>query len=175
MNLQYLITGVLAYIGLTILQIFVLDQINIAGFGIPMVYPLVIMIIPVSVPAALVMIIAFFAGLLLDISTYSAGLHAGALTFMAFSRKYILELLKPSAGYDKNSLPTIGYQGFKWFSVYSLFMISTHQLAYYFIERFSMENLLFTLLRTISGVVVSVSLIWLIALLFSPVVRKRKR
>lgn len=161
--------------GLTILQIFVLDQISIAGFGVPMVYPLAIMIIPVSLPAALVMIIAFVAGLLLDISTYSAGLHAGALTFMAFSRKYILELLQPSAGYDKTSLPTIGFQGFKWFSIYSSLMISTHQIAYYIIERFSMDNFLFTLLRIISGIVISGLLIWLIALLFSPVVRKRKR
>jgi hypothetical protein len=175
MSPRYLITGSLAYIGLLILQVFILDHISIAGFGIPMVYPLIIMVMPVSIPAAAVLVLAFLAGFGLDLLSNSGGLNAGALTFMAFSRKYILDLMAPSAGFDKTSFPDIEDQGFNWFSMYSLSLIFSHQLAYYFIERFSFDNFFFTILRVFSGVLVSAILIWLIALLFSPAVRKKKR
>jgi hypothetical protein len=174
MSPRYAIQGLFIYIGLMLLQIFILDGVDIAGFGKPMVYMLFILLVPVSIPAALVMILGFFTGLSLDLLTNSGGLHAASLTMMAFARKFILQIYKPTSGNDKTALPDIEDQGFQWFSLYSFLLIVTHQFSYYFIERFSFSNFIFTTLRALSGIVISTILVWLIALLFSPVVRKRK-
>jgi hypothetical protein len=174
MSPRYAIQGFFIYIGLMLLQIFIMDGVDIAGFGKPMVYMLFILLAPVSIPAALVMILGFFTGLSLDLLTNSGGLHAASLTMMAFARKFILQFYTPTSGNDKTALPDIEDQGFQWFALYSFLLIVVHQFSYYFIERFSFSNFTFTTLRALSGIVISTILVWLLALLFSPVVRKRK-
>jgi hypothetical protein len=174
MSPRYAIQGFFIYIGLMLLQIFIMDGVDIVGFGKPMVYMLFILLVPVSIPAALVMILGFFTGLSLDLLTNSGGLHAASLTMMAFARKFILQFYAPTSGNDKTALPDIEDQGFQWFALYSFLLIVVHQFSYYFIERFSFSNFTFTTLRALSGIVISTILVWLLALLFSPVVRKRK-
>ena len=174
MTPKYAIQGLLIFIGLLFLQIFILENVDIRGFGKPMVLPLLIMLIPFSIPSAIVMIAAFAAGFSLDMLINSGGLNAAALTFMAFGRHYVLQILAPASGYDKNTIPDIEDQGFKWFAIYSILLLVFHQLGYYFIERFSFSNFIYTFLRALSGVVVSALLTWLLALIFSPAVRKRK-
>jgi hypothetical protein len=174
MSPRYAIQGFFVFIGLMLLQIFILDGVHIRGFGKPMVYMLFIILAPISLPPALVMILAFISGLSLDLLSNSGGLHAASLTMMAFARKYVLQFFRPISGNDKTALPDIEDQGFQWFAVYSFLMIVVHQFSYYFIERFSFSNFMFTMVRALIGIGISTILAWLMALLFSPAVRKRK-
>lgn len=174
MTPRYAIQGLLIFLGLLFLQIFVLDLVDIAGFAKPIAFPLIVMLLPIYLPSFMVLLFAFAAGYVVDIFLNTGGLHAAALTMMAFARHYVLQIYQPASGNDKNALPDIEDQGFRWFAIYTLLLILVHQFAYYFIERFSLSNFLYSMLRALTGSVFSVALIWLLALLFSPTMRKRK-
>jgi|GEM_PF-61053 len=174
MSARILIQATLLFIGLLLGQIFVFDLIHITGFGSVMVYPLLIMLLPINLPKAAVLVIAFLVGYILDFFTGNGGFHAAALTLMAFARGPVLDLLAPTAGYDKNALPTVEERGVKWFLLYAFLLLLVHQTAYYFIERFSFSNFMYTVIRIISGTAISVFTIWLLTLLFSATERKRK-
>lgn len=170
-----IILSVFILIGLTISQVFVFDFISFRGFGVPMVYPLFVFLLPIAMPSALVMLLAFGAGFILDVATNSGGLHMASLVAVGFARKYALDFFRPLSGYDKLDTPGLRHQSFPWFAKYSLVLCFVHQMAYYFFERFSMSGFFYTSLRVLSGTVVSILVIWMLSLLFSPRASKRKR
>ena len=170
-----IILSVFILIGLTISQVFVFDFISFRGFGVPMVYPLFVFLLPIATPSAIVLLLAFAAGFVLDIATNSGGLHMASLVAVGFARKYALDIFRPLSGYDKLDTPGLKHQGFPWYAKYSLTLCFVHQMAYYFFERFSMNGFFYTSLRVLSGTVVSILVIWMLSLLFSPRASKRKR
>lgn len=166
---------ILAFCVLLILgQIFVFDLINITGFGKLMVYPLMLLLIPIHIPRLLVLVIGFVIGYILDFLLGTGGLNAFALTFMAFARGWVLNFLEPTSGYEKSDSASPLDLGMRWFIFYTIILIFIHQFAFYFVERFSFYNILYTLKRIFTGTVLSSFSIILITLLFIPTEGKRK-
>lgn len=170
-----IVSSLLLLIVLLVSQVLIFDFISIRGFGVPMIYSLFVLALPVVIPGAIVMLLAFGAGFLLDIATNSGGLHMASLTAMAFARKYILDFLQPPSGYDKLDRPLPSDMGFSWFMRYSVILILVHQAAYYFFERFSFEGFINTAVRILAGTLITVFVTWLLVILFSPRVSRRKK
>lgn len=155
-------------------QVFLFDLIHITGFGKIMVYPLILLLIPISTPRFLVMIIGFAIGYLMDFLLGTGGLNAAAMTFMAFSRGFVLDMIATNSGYDKNLISPIQEMGVSKFLSFVLIMMFIHQITYYSIERFSFQNFLFTIRRIVTGTVFSTISIALLTLLFISAGNKRK-
>lgn len=73
-----------------LLQVLLFDHLQIAGWGFPMVYVLVLMNLPVQVPRWAEMLIGVFVGLLLDIWNSTIGVHMAASVAFAFLRPILL-------------------------------------------------------------------------------------
>ena len=131
-------------------------------------YPLVIMLLPVGTPSVLVLLIAFALGSVIDFSLGTYGLHAAALVLTAFLRRLLLGILEPREGYGVDVAPTRRRFGMTWFARYAALFLGIHLLAFFAIEAFSFVYWGEILLRTAGSFCVSLLLILLYVLVFDP-------
>ena len=81
------------FISLVLVQVLVLNYIQFSGYINPYIYVLFVLLLPVSTPRYAVVMLGFFIGLVIDIFSNTAGMHASATTFMAFVRPYVINLI----------------------------------------------------------------------------------
>lgn len=141
------------------LQILIFNNISFLGFSIPYMYVLYILILPFEINKTLLLFVGFLAGLVIDISTNSPGVHASATLTIAFFRPYIIRQLTPRKGYEVNTLPTLHYYGLGWFFKYSFVMVLIHHAVLYFNLSFSFHDLLILLLRVSISMCITLLLI----------------
>jgi hypothetical protein len=124
-----------------------------------MIYPLLLLILPVNTPASLVVILAFFSGLSIDFFYDSPGVHTSALVFTGFMRKIILNVIEPRIGYAVDDTPLRVSPSDYWYYLYVSILLFMHLLFYYMVSYFSLSYILDILIKTISTFVVSMLLI----------------
>lgn len=153
-------------------QVMILNNVHLHGLFNPYIYPLFILLLPFETPPWLVLIIGFLCGLVIDLYSNSLGLHAAATTFVAFLRPYMINLLKPAAGYQPEDKPTIASMGFLWFIVYASVLVFMHHVVFFMIETLSFRQFLFVISKIAVSTIVSLSLIVILQYLFY---RRKKR
>jgi hypothetical protein len=161
-------------LGLFLLQVGVLQELHIQGYAYPMVQVLFILLMPYNIAPALLLVIGFGYGYLLDVFCNGSGIYAGSLVATAYFRKYILALIRPLMGYDKDTVLNLQNLGSLWFAKYLFLSLLIHNLSFYFLDSLSLHNMLFTLLKAISGILLSFIILWIINLLFIPTKFKRR-
>ena len=174
MSLTSYIQIAVLFIFLILSQVFLFDLIHITGFGKIVVYPLILLLLPIYTPRFIVMFVGFAIGYLIDFLLGTGGLHTAAMTFMAFTRGPILDAMSLSSGFEKNAVLPIQEMGIGRFLMFILIMVFIHQIIYYSIERFSFYNFIFTLRRIATGALLSSATIALLTLLFIARDSKRK-
>lgn len=165
MNSSFIYVNIIRIIFFLIIQLFLFNMLPVGIFYI-MVYPIVILLFPVATKKVVVVIVAFICGFILDWFSNGNGLHTASLTFLGYSRSYLLNYLKPASGWTKIDVPNIYQQGFKWFASYVAFAVLIHHTIYFLLESFSSVNILFTLRKMILSAIMSIVIILLINLLF---------
>jgi len=133
----------------------------------PLLYPLIILTLPLFIPRALVLVIALATGLIVDIFNDSLGLHAAACVFLAYVRYIILMLMEPRNGYDQFVVPTYKSLGFGWFLRYASISILLFNTFFFFVEAFSFRFLDTTLLKIILSTITCLFLMILYQMLFT--------
>jgi len=103
--------------------------------------------------------LSFALGLTVDIFTNTPGVHASACLLTGFLRPGILQLISSRETLESVAAPTVGNMGFQWFAGYTTFLVFIHHFFLFFIEAFTFEGFLITLLRVILSSVLSVVLI----------------
>jgi hypothetical protein len=107
------------------------------------------------------LIISFFTGLTIDFFIGTPGLHASATVLSGFLRPYVLRLISPRDGYDPGATPSMEIYGFRWFLIYTLFIVLIHHFSLFYLEIFRFADFLRTLLRVLLSSVFSVTFILL--------------
>lgn len=133
-----------------------------------LLYPLVILLLPVGMPSPIVIIIAFLLGLAIDVPLGTYGVHAGALVFTAFVRRAVLGILEPREGYSVEQSPTRAAFGMRWFAGYAALLMGVHLLTYFALEAFTLVYLGEILARAGGSFCVSLILILLYVLVLDP-------
>jgi len=159
--------NILRFVALVLVQVLVINYIKIGGYVSPYVYPLFIMLLPIGYSQAGMLILAFLLGLSIDIFCGTLGLHAGAVTLMAFSRPAIIKLVSGSQKIDPIKEPNLYTMGFDWWLRYSFVMMTIHSLTLFLLESFTLKLIWQTLLRTVISLPISLFLITIILYLFS--------
>jgi len=159
--------NILRFVALVLVQVLVINYIKIGGYVSPYVYPLFIMLLPVGYSQAGMLILAFLLGLSIDIFCGTLGLHAGAITLMAFCRPAIIKLVSGSQKIDPAKEPNINTMGFDWWLRYSFVLTTIHSLSLFLLESFTLKLIWQSLLRTVISLPVSLFLITIILYLFS--------
>jgi hypothetical protein len=120
-----------------------------SGFVNIYFYVLFILLLPIETLPVVVLFLAFFLGLSVDMFSNTIGMHASASVFMAFLRPSILRLLAPYDGYESGMQARVASLGVAWFIRYSMILILGHHLVLLFVEAFDFSLFFFTLLKVI--------------------------
>jgi hypothetical protein len=160
------------FVALTIAQILIFRGISF-GWGDQhyfqvLIYPLLVIILPLNISRIQLMLIAFVMGFIIDLFYLSPGVHCAALVFSAFIRQLILNILEPRGGYKVNVSPTIYHLGMNWFLSFSAIMIFLHHLTYFSLEMFSFQFALTIWLKTIFSFISSYLFILALAIILNP-------
>ena len=174
-----MIVKIISYIGLFIVlilaQITLLNHIQWNGYVNPYVYVLFILLMPVEIPNWLLLILAFFTGLTIDMFGSSGGMHAAATVFMAFARPGVLRLIAPRDGYEAETKLTPQVMGLTWFLTYIGILVFLHHLMCFYIEVFRFSEFFRTFFKVIVNTVISVALIVIGEYLFAQTTRRNAR
>ena len=165
MNNRFIITNIIRFVLLIALQVLLLNQLPLNRAYI-MIYPLAILLLPVFTPRLLVLFLAFFTGIIIDVFSNGGGLHTASLTAIGFMRSFVLDTFQPRSGWDKLDVPDVSQQGVTWFFYYSLILFSVHHMLYFFLEVFSFSNFFPTLFKILISLFGSLLLTWILTLFF---------
>jgi rod shape-determining protein MreD len=139
----------LIFIVLVLLQVLMFNNIQFSGYVNPYIYIMFIMLLPVEIPAWLLLILSFGMGMVIDFYSGSPGMHSSASVLAGFVRPYVLRLISPRDGYEPGAHPSMVTYGFRWFLLYSLIIVLVHHAALFYIEVFRFTDFFRTLLRVL--------------------------
>jgi rod shape-determining protein MreD len=140
------ISHTLWFIGLILLQVFVLDNTHLLGVFLPIVYIYALLRWPPDMSPAVTIILGFLLGLSVDVLSNTPGMHASATTLVAFLRYTILRLfvLKDELGSKDIGEFTLANGAF-W--KYAVLLVLIHHTALFLLEAFSFKNGFLLLLK----------------------------
>ena len=159
-----------------LIQLFVLNDIVIKSaitlLGvpafIPMLYPLVLLMLPVNTPSWLSMGIGFCTGMLMDYYCNTPGLHAAACVLLCYVRPYLLSLFFQQSAKELGGVtPSLFRMGITSFLIYVSISVLIHHFFFYTLQIWSFRNFLFILFKTFLSGMLSVLLMVLSQLLFA--------
>ncbi len=136
-----LLNHIMRFIVLSVVQIFVLNNIALFDFATPYLYLFFIIALPLKIPNWALLSVAFLSGLTIDVFTNTPGMHASACVTVAFIRPFLLEVISPREGYGSGNLPLIRSFGLQWFLTYSGILVVFHHVVLFMIELFRFSEL----------------------------------
>jgi rod shape-determining protein MreD len=139
----------LVFVLLVLLQVLLFNNIQFSGYVNPYVYIMFILLLPVEIPAWLLLILSFITGMIIDFYSGSPGMHSSATVLAGFVRPFILRSNSPRDGYEPGAQPSMATYGFRWFLVYTVVMVLVHHTALFYLEVFRLADFFRTLLRVI--------------------------
>lgn len=151
---------------LLLVQIFVLNQIEFAGYVRPYLYVLFLLLLPIELRGWLMLLIGFLLGMIMDTFTQTPGMNTSACLVLVFSRQYLLKIIAPREGYETGQLPRPEFFGWKWFLLYSSILVGVHHIWLFYAEVFHFKYFFSTLFRAIFSTVFTEVLILLTVLFF---------
>lgn len=131
-------------------------------------YPLFILLLPLSTPRSVTLGTAFILGLLIDWWYESPGMHAGALVFTAYMRAAVLRILTPREGYNIKANPTKSSLGASWFIQYAAALMVLHLLFYYSLEAFTFVYFQTILIKLAVSWLASMLVLLIVVYIFNP-------
>lgn len=155
-----------------LLQVLVFKQIQLGGADFNyfhlLVYPVVIMLLPINLPSVIVLLVSFVTGLGVDAFYDTPGLHAGALVMMGFSRPAVLRFLAPDSGYTKTMHPVANNFGLLWYIQYTSILLFIFLLTYFSLEAFTPVYISSILIKTFLSFIASFVIILLHQIIMNP-------
>lgn len=168
-----LVRNTIRFILFILIQVYVLFQIKpLHQFVVPYLYFLYILWLPFSMPRMAVTFLGFFFGLTLDFFTKTPGLHAAPCVLIAYLRPFLVNILIPQEGADKNyKSPSITSMGWAPYATYVLILTFIHNTYLVFLEWLQFGSFWFFLGKVLATTGISLLLILITELL---VYRKEK-
>jgi rod shape-determining protein MreD len=152
----------LIFIVLILMQVLLFNNIQFTGYINPFVYIMFILLLPVEIPAWLLLLLSFAMGITVDLFSGSPGMHSSATVLAGFVRPYVLRVVSPRDGYEARSEPSMLNYGFRWFVTYTVFIVLVHHTALFYLEVFRFADFFRTLLRVLLSSLFTVTFIVLI-------------
>lgn len=155
--------SIVKYIFFTLLilffQVAILNSLNISYYILPMAYPIVIFSLMRSINSSLLLLAGFGLGLIMDVFSNTGGAHSIACTVIAYIRPFFLSSLGPMDMGSEQIKPSILNFGAKNYGFFIFLLLLIHHVLFFFLEAFSMSNILSTFYRILGSLIFSWSLI----------------
>lgn len=165
------------FILLILIQVLLLNKIPLNWWAPPyiaFIYPLFILLLPVSTSTSFTLIFAFIIGIIMDTFMNTGGVHTFTCVLMALPRRRVLSFFLPEKIEEYgNVTPSPKIMHWSPFLAYSAILIFLHNFIYILLETWSFKSILYSLTKT--GVCFLTSMIFVIIylLLFSKSINKR--
>jgi hypothetical protein len=155
---------------LVLLQVLVLKEIHFSNSNYieVLIYPLAIILLPLTIPQFFLILIAFVIGIFVDVFYQTPGVHTSACLWLVMARPLILKYLEPKSGYAIDQNLTGSTLGIFWFMKYAGSLLFIFILSYFIFQVFTFFYLGEILLKTLLSFSVSFFLMFLIQILFNP-------
>jgi rod shape-determining protein MreD len=168
--------NVFRFILLVLIQVLLLNKIPLRWWanpgGIPpytpYIYPLFILVLPLSTPVWFLLIASFTMGITIDSFMDTGGMHAAACVLMAFLRTNVLTALLPKRLSEyQNMSPNIKSMGWTPFLTYSAILLAIHHVSFYILEIWGFQSMGYLLLKMFISLLTSLVFVALYSLFFS--------
>ncbi len=147
-------------------QVFVLNNLSISPLVAPMVYIVLILMMPIESSQWKMLSAGVALGALMDITMGTPGLNTLVTLPIAFFRRPLLYALTGLSPMSKEEgIPSIKRLGMR-FHRYFAIMIALHSLIFYFAEWLSFDNFGILMLRILCSTLCSLVLDYIIIMLF---------
>jgi len=152
------INATILFIGLVLLQIIVLNNINFLGYINPFLYILFIFYYPLKKIDYNIILLSFFLGLAIDYFSNTGGINAAATLFIAFVRIPVLKVVigKRELDYSSLSIDKLPF-GRKYTYILTLTLI--HHFIVFGLEYFKWSSFGIILLKTLLTTVFTMILV----------------
>lgn len=160
----------LSFLGLLILQIFVMDQVQFMGYICPLVYMLFIVFYPIKNNRLLFLIIGFLLGITVDFFQDTGGAHAAAAVTLVYTRPLLLKLVYGISYRTKNL--KIYKLALNRFLLLLALSITVHHLVLYLLIYFNILQFLQVLKMTFA---IGLSTFFIGFIIFMLVVSRNQR
>lgn len=144
------------FVGLALLQVLILNNVNIAGYATPFLYIYLLVKFESDTPRNTLMLWAFFLGLAVDVFSDTPGMNAASAVLLAFMRPLLLRLFIPRDTLDV-LVPAVRTMGILPFLKYLVVGTLVHHGMLLTLEFFSFAHLGTLLLRILASTVLSVA------------------
>ncbi|MFC0263873.1 rod shape-determining protein MreD [Fontibacter flavus] len=152
-------------------QVLLLKNMVLFGSAFCFLYLLYLLLLPVESKTVPTLLIAFGMGMVVDLFYDTLGVHTASILVIAFIRKFWLNVLTPTGGYDENLQPSMLNMGFGWFVTYSLPLIVLHHSLFFYIE--SLGTNLF--LPVVQKIIASAIFVFIMSIIVQLLFYRRRR
>jgi hypothetical protein len=151
-----------------LIQVYVLFQVPpLHRFITPYIYFLYVIWLPFNMPRLSLTLVGFIFGLTLDYFTKTPGLHAAPCALIAYIRPFLVNLLIPQEGADKNyRSPSITSMGWAPYATLVFILTLLHNGYLVFLEWLQFGSFWYFIGKVLSTTGVSLLLILVTELLF---------
>lgn len=148
----------LMFIVLVLIQVAILNQVEFSGYANPYLYVLFVLLLPVNSPRYILLLSAFFIGIVIDIFTDSMGIHAAATVFIGYIRPTVIRMISVR---DENpaEYPGLHQNKFSWFLIYTSILVFVHHFILFYLEVFTFRGFFTTFLRVLISSVFTILII----------------
>lgn len=153
------------FLALLAVQLLIFNNIDLFGYINPYPYLLFLLVFPFTANRSLYIFIAFLTGLTVDMFGDSGGIHAAACLFLAYVRPYALHFAF-GVSYEYNAIKLSKVSFYERFVFISILVI-LHHLVLFLLEVFNLQNVLYTLNKTLVTSVFTIILCLVLNILFS--------
>lgn len=158
-----LVGGLLIFLAV---QVLLLKNMVLFGSAFCFLYILYLLLLPVESKTVPTLFIAFGMGMVVDLFYDTLGIHTASILVIAFIRKFWLNVLTPTGGYDENLQPSMLNMGFGWFVTYSIPLILLHHSLFFYIESLGTNLFLPVVQKTIASAIFVFIMSIIVQLLF---------
>ena len=153
-------------IALLFLQVFILDEISIAIWLRPMIFPLVVLLLPIERRTIWVLLAALALGMFMDIALGGAGLYTATLLPLAVLRRWILFLTTRRRVESGDQTSLLSRMPLRQVMMYVGAMMLLYNTAFFLLEALSMVSTMQVIATIICSTALSMLLAWPIVRLF---------
>jgi len=157
---------------LLVVEIFILDQLSIAMWLRPMIFPLIVILLPMEWRTIWVLMSSLVVGIVMDVSLGGAGLYTATLLPLAVVRRSVMYLTTRRSVEPGDQTPLLSRMALRQMMIYVGAMLLLHHALFFSLEAMSTAQL-WQLIATIAmSSLLSLVVAWPIVRLFiSKIVR----
>ena len=162
------ISNILRFLVLLIVQIVVCQHVCLFGYMTPALFLLALFLLPLELPLSLPYLIGFASGFVVDAFAHTLGVSTFACTLMMFTRPYIARFLNGANvnRFENIDRPVPGVKDFRWIFLYTLILTAIYEIASVLLETMTFKNFGHTLLVMIGNTVFTVFVVLCVEYIF---------